>query len=233
MPVRAYGTEALRQAANRLKFIREAAEILQCEIEVVSPKQEAAFTLMGCLSRQKESNRPLLLVDAGGGSTEIILARAGRKPLIRSLPVGAVNLTERFFRAGINPSTQAQMKIFLLELIRPVFAELITADLGKIRLAASGGTANALAMLSLNLECYQARLIQGSKLTRAGLDEIFGRLTGLEPKALRSVPGLGERGAIIPAGIMLLQAIIQITGHNLTVSTSGFLEGIILQYGGR
>ncbi len=231
MPLRACGTQALRQAANSRDFIREAEKILPCRIEILSPEQEAAYTFLGCQAGQEESSRPLLLVDAGGGSTEMILARHRQKPLIRSLPIGAVNLTERFLRAGINASALAQMKIFLIEQIRPVFRELIpAADLSKIRLVASGGTANALAMLSLNLERYQARLIQGSRLTRTGLDKILARLTTLDSRALRSIPGLGERGAIIPAGIMLLQAVIEIAGQDLTVSSSGFLEGIVLSH---
>ncbi len=231
MPLRACATQALRQAANSREFIREAEEILPCRIEILSPEQEAVYTLLGCQAGQKASGRPLLVVDAGGGSTEIILAQSKRKPLIRSLPIGAVNLTERFFRAGISAPALAQIEIFLTERIKPVFTELIPADLSKVRLVASGGTANALAMLSLRLRDYQATLIQGSKLTRAGLDKILARLAALESRALCSIPGLRERGAIIPAGIMLLQAIIKIAGQDLTVSTSGFLEGIVLRHG--
>lgn len=231
MPLRACATQALRQAADRQEFIREVEEILACRVEILSPEQEAAYTLLGCQAGQKKSRSPLLLVDAGGGSTEIILARHQQKPLIRSLPMGAVNLTERFFKAGITPPAQAQMKIFLREQIKPVFNELIPAGLRKVRLTASGGTANALAMLSLGLRNYEAGLIQGSRLTGTGLDEILARLSALPPEALRSIPGLKTRGAIIPAGLILLQTIINITGRELTVSTSGFLEGIVLRHG--
>ncbi len=230
MPLRACGTQALRQAGNSREFIQEAEEILPCRIEILSPEQEAAYTLLGCQAGQKGGSRPLLLVDAGGGSTEIILARCRQKLLIRSLPIGAVNLTERFFRAGINAPALVKMRIFLTEQIRPVLSELLPADQSKVHLAASGGTANALAMLSLRLRNYQAELIQGSRLTRAGLDKIMARLTTLNSRALRSIPGLGERGAIIPAGIMLLQAVIEIAGQDLTVSSSGFLEGIVLRH---
>ncbi|MFW8600040.1 hypothetical protein ACOHYD_00950 [Desulfobacterota bacterium M19] len=231
MPLRVCGTQALRQAVNSREFIQEAEEILSCRVEILSSEQEAAYTLLGCQAGQKEGSRPLLLVDAGGGSTEIILSRRRQKPLIRSLPIGAVNLTERFFRAGINATSTAKMRIFLIEQIKPVFSELLSADLSKVRLAASGGTANALAMLSLRLRDYQTELIQGSRLTRDGLNKVMARLMILNPRALRSIPGLGERGAIIPAGIMLLQAVIDIAGQDLTVSTSGFLEGIVLSYG--
>ncbi len=231
MPLRACGTQALRQAVNSREFIQEVKEILSCRVDILSPEQEAAYTLLGCQAGQKKDSHPLLLVDAGGGSTEIILARYRQKPLIRSLPIGVVNLTERFFQAGINAPALAQMRIFLIEQIGPVLSELLPANLSKVRLAASGGTANALAMLSLGLRDYQAELIQGSRLTRAGLDKILARLMTLSSRALRSIPGIRARGVIIPAGIMLLQAIIEFVGQDLTVSTSGFLEGIILRHG--
>ncbi|MCK4838489.1 MAG: hypothetical protein KAS94_06765, partial [Desulfobulbaceae bacterium] len=94
---RCCGTEALRKAVNANPFLDSAAAVLGTEIEVISGREEALLSCRGALAAMAETaiSFPLLIIDVGGGSTELIyLDEPSAAPLAISLPAGAVLFTE-------------------------------------------------------------------------------------------------------------------------------------------
>ena len=95
-PIFAIGTEALRRAPNAADFLCRAAALLDTPVEVIDGEREAALTFLAArLSFPEAAARTMMVVDIGGGSTEIVVARRGAVDSCRSLPLGSVRLTER------------------------------------------------------------------------------------------------------------------------------------------
>jgi exopolyphosphatase/guanosine-5'-triphosphate,3'-diphosphate pyrophosphatase len=95
-PLYAIGTEALRRAPNAHDFLEPAGLILGSAVEVIDGDREAALTFLAAeRSFPHETKGTTVVLDIGGGSTEIIVARSSRMDFRRSLPVGSVRLTEK------------------------------------------------------------------------------------------------------------------------------------------
>ncbi len=225
-------TEALRKAVNRADFITKAQKILGANIEILSTIQEANLTLQGCLADSKQENiPPTLIVDSGGGSTELILAGQEILTQIHSLPVGAINLTETFLNEQPESDTDlARLDLHLQEILAPVLRSLTqgqTASVKGLALIAAGGTATTLAALDLNI-AYQAPLIQGHTVTKETVQTTINRISELNLADRSSLPGLKNRGQIFIAGLKIYETVMTISAINqMTITTFGLLEGIL------
>ncbi|MEA2084294.1 MAG: hypothetical protein U9O82_08655 [Thermodesulfobacteriota bacterium] len=234
---RACGTEALRSADNSSEFLEKAVQVLGIEIEVIGGQDEALLSLSGVLSRMTDrEGQPMLLVDVGGGSTEFIYYQdREKKPNIRSLPIGAVGLTESFFYQPLPASTEVDsLTGYIRKTLAPVSRMLHRDHLRDLSTAfpeivAAGGTATSLAALDLGLETYKGFLVQGHVLTESSLERIINEISLLSPGERNFLPGLDKgRGDIILAGAMIYKVLLEMNDvHHITVSDAGLLEGIV------
>ena len=226
--VRACATHAVRNADNSRDFLQRAEALTGLSIEVLSGEEEARLALLGMLSAlpEKELRYPLLLVDVGGGSSEIILqTTTGSAPLAISLPLGAVGLSEEF------STDLGAMRGAIKAILAPALRNLADGEfLGPdLSLVASGGTATSLAALALGLDRYDARQVQNYILSQTALHRLVAWLAGLAPEERNALPGLADgRGEIIVAGAMILQELQQALASPVLVSDAGLLEGILL-----
>lgn len=226
--VRVCGTQALRMAANSGEFTAQASRVLKSEIEVLSGEDEARLTLLGMLSVPGGRIRhPLLLVDVGGGSSELLFqpaaAAASREV---SLSLGAVALTEEF-----GPDIEA-MAGRIRSVLARAFYDATDADQAdrSLFLAGSGGTATTLAALDLALDHYDGTRVHGHVLERTRLHALCGALRALPPNRRAGLPLLGHgRGEIIVAGAMVYEELLRLSGcGSIMISDAGLLEGILL-----
>jgi len=236
---RACGTAALRTAGNRAAFLAMATEALGMEIEIISGEEEALLCLTGALNAfKREITGPLLLADVGGGSTELVYS-TGRPPYPQdavqtaSLPLGAVGLTEKFLPRPQPAEHELHDMTNRINLVLQTPLNAWFAENGNNHaplLVGAGGTATALAALDLELNRYDATLVQDHILTESRLDQLFRRLKQLAPTERRLLPGLEEgRGDILLAGIKIYQTLLDLTGgRRLVISDAGLLEGIIM-----
>jgi len=225
--VRACATHAVRKATNREEFLQRAKGLIG-PVEVLSGEEEARLALLGVLSALPEDRQryPLLMVDVGGGSTELVLqATAGSEPRVLSLPLGAVGLTEEF--AANRAAMREKIRATLVPALRSIAAGEMLGQ--GVSLVASGGTATSLAALALGLDRYDAQQVQNYQLSQATLDRLVTWLATLSPTERNGLPGLAEgRGEIIVAGAVLLQELQQALASPVLVSDAGLLEGILL-----
>jgi len=226
--VRACATHAVRKATNREEFLQRVEAVAGFNIEVLSGEEEARLALLGVLFALPESLRryPLLVVDVGGGSTELILqATAGIEPRVLSLPLGAVGLTEEF--AADHAAMREKIRAILAPALRRITGrEMLGQDLS---LVASGGTATSLAALALGLDRYDAQQVQNYQLRQATVYRLVAWLATLSPTERNGLPGLADgRGEIIVAGAVLVQELQQALASPVLVSDAGLLEGILL-----
>lgn len=215
----AAATSAVRDARNRDEFLRFAAERTGLRVRVLSGEEEAAASYRGVLGGLPVVAQDTLVLDVGGGSTEIIWP-VNKSVRFVSLPLGAVRMTE----AG---KTEAEIKELLTETLEQVTEQ---AGLGK-SLVAVGGTATTLAAIALRLQRYRPELVHGHFLTIDQVREILKMLREAGAEGRKKIIGLQpQRADIIVAGVSILSVVLEtLCLKGLTVSETDILHGLILE----
>jgi exopolyphosphatase / guanosine-5'-triphosphate,3'-diphosphate pyrophosphatase len=199
-------TSAVRDAENGEAFLGEIEWSYGFATQLLSGEEEAELTKRGVGELCAET----LLVDLGGGSTELVL-----DGFHTSLPMGSVRLTERH---GEDAAAS-------IDAARALLPELEPAD--AVGVAA---TIMSIAALDLGLEEYDRERVDGHVLTRHGARTQLERLTGLRLDERRRVPGLEpDRAPVIVAGAAILVAILDAYGlESIRVSERDLLDGAAL-----
>jgi len=233
----AIGTSALRNASNSSAFIHAVKKKTGLDVTVISGEEEARLTLLGVVHTLTGDGIPvkinplasLLVIDIGGGSTEIITTRFGTTPIIVSLPLGAVYLTERCIKH--DPPAPEEV-VLLRRMVRETLdahAAMIQPDLAGT-LVGTAGTITTLAAIDQGLERYDPARINRSALTSDSIDTIIDTLSMSSLVERRTIRGLEPgREDIILAGAVIIQEIMRRFGYtSMLVSDWGLREGIVL-----
>jgi exopolyphosphatase/guanosine-5'-triphosphate,3'-diphosphate pyrophosphatase len=228
--LRAVATSAVRDATNRDDFLGPARALLGVEVETLSGEEEARATFRGALlGLALEAGEPVVTFDIGGGSTEVIIGRAGdRDPRsARSIDIGAVRLTERHLRA--DPPTANELHALRVAADRAL-AALGASPMGHT-LVGLAGTVTTLAAVHEAVVPYAHERIHGMRLARPVVDLVADRLTSLPLDLRRAVPGLDPRRAdVIVAGVVIVQAVMDWAGAaSFVVSDGGVRVGLLAE----
>ena len=229
--IHAIGTEALRRAPNAQEFLLPAADILGTEVEVIDGDREAALTFLAALrSFPHLRTGTVVVVDIGGGSTEIIAAAAGSIAFRRSLPLGSVRLSERHIKA--DPATPAAIAAVEAEIARELGAVPFPAP--PLTLVGTAGTVTSLAAMSLALASYDPALVHGHRLTAAALERQIARLRASTQAEREQMVGLDPRRAdVILAGALILRRIAAAASSDeILVSDRGIRWGLLYEKAG-
>lgn len=228
--VKGIGTEALRRAKNRNWVLGQIRRATGIRIKVISPSREAFLGAIGverCLRVHNfEEYRHFLMVDIGGGSTEITL-RHREGVVSKSFPVGIVKLAEQF-------RTPERIALHLRE-YRPLFREFFQNLYARFRkpkiLVGSSGTPTTLANLKHGgtYSTYDRFKVNGTILTEEEIREWYDRLLGMEMGKREELVGVG-RGDLIGAGIQLLLEVMKSAQFRQIVACNdGVLEGVVVE----
>jgi exopolyphosphatase/guanosine-5'-triphosphate,3'-diphosphate pyrophosphatase len=231
--VRAIATSASRDAANGAEF-GALAEARGVRLEIVPGAREAELSFLGTTYELRGDGQ--LVVDCGGGSTELVLGgvggeRAEREARIvaaRSFDVGSRRMTELYLASDPpRPSELAAARAWAAEELRPFFER---TDERARRMIAVAGTATSLAAIDLGRATYDPALVHGHVLTGSALAELLEMLAALPLDRRREVVGLHpERAGVIVAGALILETVLALAGlDELTVSEHDILYGILL-----
>lgn len=228
--LRAVATSAVRDTTNRDDFLGPARALLGVEVETLSGEEEARATFRGALlGLALEAGEPVVTFDIGGGSTEVIIGRAGdRDPRsARSIDIGAVRLTERHLRA--DPPTANELLALRVAADRAL-AALGASPMGHT-LVGLAGTVTTLAAVHEAVVPYAHERIHGMRLARPVVDLVADRLTSLPLDLRRAVPGLDPRRAdVIVAGVVIVQAVMDWAGAaSFVVSDGGVRVGLLAE----
>jgi exopolyphosphatase/guanosine-5'-triphosphate,3'-diphosphate pyrophosphatase len=227
---RMVGTSALRDSANRATFSKPASDVIGTELELLSGEQEASLSFIGATEELDGSGAPWLVVDIGGGSTEMALGwQPGRPPVAaRSLDLGCVRVSERFLHS--DPPTEVE----LVTASRWLHEQYSQAEAGLTRLREArvlvglAGTVSALACFDQGLTTYQRDAVHHYHLRRKRVEEALADLAA-QPATLRSQrPGIEEaRTDAIVGGIVVLSTLMSHFGfEECLVSESDILDGL-------
>jgi exopolyphosphatase/guanosine-5'-triphosphate,3'-diphosphate pyrophosphatase len=194
----AVATSAIRDAENGEAFLGEVEWSYGFTTRLLSGDEEALLTLRG-VSAGRELAPGTVVVDVGGGSTELIL-----DDFHTSLDVGSVRLTERFVHS--DPPTAEELED-AAEAVRALLAERMPAEAREA--IGVAGTITTLAALDLGLEAYDPERVHGHRIPAAGVERQLERLAALPLAERREVPALEpERAPVIVAGIVVVREVL-------------------------
>ncbi len=229
-PVRAIATSAVREADNRAELVRRAREEAGVDVEVVSGVEEARLIHLGVLQDVAVAGARLLLIDIGGGSTEFVVGEGTEVLAARSLKLGAIRLTERFFAEEPVSEGQVQRcRVHVRAYLGPVVREV--ASHGFEVAVGSSGTILSVAEMARQRRGESRRAPGTTTFTTDELAQVVAALVAAPTVKQRlKVPGLEARRAdIIVGGAVLLEEAARALGiTEMRVSDYALREGLVL-----
>lgn len=229
--IRMVATSATRDADNRADFVAMVQQALGVEPEVISGDEEAALSFRGATAGLDPGDGPFLVMDIGGGSTELVLGTTSVEAA-RSVDVGCVRLTERHLTD--DPPTQAQVEAATADVDAAIFSALEVVPAERARTAVGlAGSVTTVAALALGLERYDPERIHLSRIPRARVHEIATALLSMTRANRSRLPVMHPgRVDVIGGGALVLdRAMALLSLDEVVVSESDILDGIAMSLG--
>lgn len=236
--IRLIATSAARDAQNPEILLDAVWQSTGLRLEVISGRQEADWAYRGVASDPALAGQSLLIVDAGGGSTEFILGEGAGTTFRRSFQLGTVRLLERL-PVFVDPPGEEDWRACALAIkeamtqqvlpaIAPHFASLAAQ---RWLAVGSSGTATVLAKLERQHDAYERAVLEGTELSRDRLREWRQRLWSLPLATRRQLPGLPpERADVILPGVAIYESVLDhFRCPRLRISTRSLRYGALLE----
>jgi exopolyphosphatase / guanosine-5'-triphosphate,3'-diphosphate pyrophosphatase len=229
-PVRAVATSAVREAANRDEFLRRALTEAGVRVDVISGFEEARLIHLGVLQALPIYDRRSLVIDIGGGSTEVVVGERDEALIARSLKLGAIRLTDRYLSdEPLKAKAVTRCRRYVQGVLAPSRREVVRV--GFEVAAGSSGTVESIATMALAARGEDVgqtlnQVVVTAKELRAVVQALVEAPTGRDRGR---IPGLETRRAdIIVAGAILLDELFAAFGiDELMVSEYALREGVL------
>jgi exopolyphosphatase/guanosine-5'-triphosphate,3'-diphosphate pyrophosphatase len=226
--VRVVGTNALRKAKNSEQFIARAEKALGFSIEIISGVEEARLVYLGAAQTLQGDRGRRLVVDIGGGSTEIIVGDKSEPVFLESLYVGCVSSSERFFPRGEYDKDLMRRAILRAELqLQPYIATLKSLDANDV--IGTSGTARAIANV------LRENGWSETGITHQGLDKLVKKIIKAGKLKKLKINGLSEeRRPVFAGGVAVMMAIFNSLDIDfMRISDGSLREGVLHDLIGR
>ena len=224
----AIATSAVRDAENGEAFLGEVEWSYGFETRLLSGHDEALLTFRG-VGSARAIQPGTLVVDLGGGSTELVVGGPGGIQFHDSIDMGSVRMTERFLPS--DPPTEAELTACATA-VRSLLAERVPAETRDAVETAVGvaGTVTTLAALDLGLDAYDPERVHGHRISADGVESQLRRLAALPLEKRREIPALEPgRAPVIVAGAAIVREVLAYFGlQALEASERDILDGAAL-----
>ena len=230
-PVYAVATSAVREALNAEVFLERARREAGVEVQVISGHEEARLIQLGVLQALPIFDQRLALIDVGGGSTEVLYGMKGSVSYARSIKLGSLRMTRRFFPDGVVAGDAVER---CRTYVRGRLASMVheVAHLEHDVVVASSGTAESLAeMVLARRDTPSPQQLNAATITLEELTEVVELLASAEtPEERRKLDGIdAARADILVGGAIVLEQVCQVIGaEELTISEYALREGVLL-----
>jgi len=227
--VLALATSAVRDAENSGAFIAELRERFALNARILTGEEEARLTYVGAVAGRAPSDGTLV-IDIGGGSTEIVVGSGREMAFHTSLQLGTVRHTERHIRN--DPPTAPELEALAEDIRKQLFAELAAADVFEIHTGiAVAGTPTSLAAIDQELDPYDPERVHGYVLSLDAIQHMYSMLSGKSLEERLKVPGLhpGRAPTIVAGVVILIQAMRAFGLQEIEVSEHDILYGAALE----
>lgn len=231
--LRFVATSASRDARNRDEFVAGVVQRLGVEPEVISGTEEARLSFTGATRGLDGVREPYLVVDIGGGSTELVLGRDEPTGVVaaRSVDIGCVRMTERHLQASdpAAPPDPALVAAATADIDRTL-SQALPAVTGGTRptLIGLAGSVTTVSGIALGLPEYDPAVIHGSRIRADDVRAISQQLLAMDRATRAAIPVMHPgRVDVIGAGALILARIVTLTGiDEVVVSEHDILDGI-------
>ena len=232
----AVATSAVREAPNGSEFLAQVETELGLSINLIAGSEEARRIYLGVLSGMSFNDNPHLIIDIGGGSTELILGDGNEARSLSSTKIGAVRLTrESITTDPISNSEFTALQAYIRGMLERPIEEIRSKiqPLEVLRLVGTSGTIEALATLQARESLGTVpNPLNGYEFTRNQLANWIEKLRRMKYAERSSIPGMNDRRAeIILAGAMILYEVMtQLNLSNLRICERSLREGVIVDW---
>ncbi|MEL8056192.1 MAG: Ppx/GppA phosphatase family protein [Pseudomonadota bacterium] len=244
--VRCVATEACRRAENGRDFIRRVRDELGLTFKIISGAEEAKLALVGCHNLIDTEAQKVLVIDIGGGSTELSIVSTdpvrdnGLKGLLQnnpieswtSLPIGVVTLTELFAHLPEDQAYPEMLKLARSKMQSWKRGAQISAlfEAGDAHIVGTSGTVTCLTGVHLGLSKYRRDLVDGQWISQADMMHTISRLKAAGHEGRVKFPTIGQdRAGMILAGCAIVEAAWDLApGGRMRVGDRGLREGLLL-----
>ena len=232
----AVATSAVREAPNGRDFLQRVADELGLEVSLISGHEEARRIYLGVISAMEFNHQPHVIIDIGGGSTELILGTTAEPQFLSSTKVGAVRLTGELVKTDPISKTeflylQAYIRIMLERPVEEL--RLCLSDGEVLRLVGTSGTIETLANIHARETLGTVpNPLTGYELSLSAIRELVNRFRKLSYTERLAIPGMSDKRAeIILAGALILQeAMTLLNLDSLMVCERSLREGVIVDW---
>lgn len=235
----AVATQACRQADNGAEFVERVRRGTGLKLRIIDPAEEARLSVRGCLNLFDPAVEAVLVVDVGGGSTELSwLSKRGDAFVLDgwlSAPVGVVTLAERHPEpaGGLDDWYEAMVADMGAAIagapVDPSLRELFVS--GRAHMVGTSGAITSLAGIHLGLRRYQRNLVDGLWMTRSDCEAAADTLRRLGADGRAAEPCIGpDRADLVLAGAAIMEAVQRAwPSERVRVADRGLREGLLLQ----
>ena len=231
--IAAVATAAVREAENGPWFVRRVRQELDIPLRIIDPETEAALSYRSVAHHFPLAGERTLVADIGGGSLELIGAVDGLVEITRSLPLGAVRLTELYLTG--DRSIQRELTALRRHVRKQLKRGLSSREWAAAAVIGSGGTFTTLGRVTrARRGMSPSESVHGVTVDTAEVERLLDWLASRTPEQRRQVPGLNpERADIILAGLAVTAELLDwVRTRSLTVSAFGLREGLLLEMAG-
>jgi exopolyphosphatase/guanosine-5'-triphosphate,3'-diphosphate pyrophosphatase len=228
----AVATSAVREAPNGPEFLQQVQRVVGLHVDLISGLEEARRIYLGVLSAIEFGGQRRVVIDIGGGSTELVLGD-GHEPLfLASIKAGAVRLTEQYVHSDPpSPRDFTNLRNQVQSLLEPAIEEL-RAVAPCAQLVGTSGTIAALAELDARQRGLTPASLQGYELSFESVTRLVEQLRTLDLEGRRRLAGISERRAdIVVAGAVILCEAMALLGiPTLTFCEAALREGLLVDW---
>ncbi|MBK5934326.1 Ppx/GppA phosphatase [Rhodovulum imhoffii] len=254
--MRLVATEACRRARNAREFIRLVRRETGLRLEVIPPEEEARLAVVSCAPLVSRKAEQVLVVDIGGGSTELVwidlacvpqqerrraimrlhsgFQASDARPAARvvdwiSVPLGVATLKDQFADVEDDNARFALMSWFFEENLAEFSPYSADSVGGGFQIIGTSGTVTTVAASHLGLKRYDRTKVDGLRMTSSQIDQVIKDYLSMGPDGRRSDPRIGrDRHALIMSGAAILQALMRIwPTDRISVADRGLREGLL------
>ena len=236
VPVFAFSTYALRRASDAAEAIRSLSRMIGAPLRIISGSEEARFAYLSAIQTHGLKKPFAVIVDVGGGSTELVLGERGGSAHVTSLPVGALHLTERFLSQDPIDATEfGRLRVHVAARLERAWNRLTRGTFvgpSELDLVASGGSSTTLAHMLAGARGHRpaSRLRSAAlRVDARELRRLVSQCVSMRLQERRTLPGLEpDRADIIPAGLAIVDETLRLLRKRvLRVNPGGVRNGVI------
>lgn len=230
----AVATSVVRNAVNSSDFLQRIYSRTGIEVEIISGFEESRLSSLGVVNSSEIKTRYCLVVDIGGGSTELSLVKNGKFLSSSSVNLGVVHLSENFIKGHVPTSENLlAVKEYISDSLHPFLDEIISIqDLGDFTLVFNAGTPLTMACSIKGIDEYDPQKVDGCFVSIGDVNDFYEKIVSVNSfDRIKLFPAIsnGREDLVIPGTMIIREILKRLKVNSFKVSSAGILEALIYQ----